>query len=167
MAFNRVPRYGSNIGSKISYRGETHRYTKRNKDKGHDEPKYSSFFFIGSRIGWVSVLFLYYHIISRQASYRLTRQETRFCFLIIRPTLMRTKNLHENGPNPFFFASFNLMGTRMIQIRIAKSVGAFRNKTTNGFGAQIRLHQRYKTANGFRTRRNYYYICPITLLELK
>ena len=43
----------------------------------------------------------------------------------------------------------------------------FRNKTTNGFGAQIRLHQRYKTANGFRMRRNYYYISPITLLELK
>ena len=43
----------------------------------------------------------------------------------------------------------------------------FRNKTTNGFGAQIRLHQRYKTANGFRTRRNYYYIWPIILLELK
>ena len=55
----------------------------------------------------------------------------------------------------------------MVQIRIAKSVGAFRNKTTNGFGAQIRLHQRYKTANGFRTRRNYYYIWPITLLGLK
>ena len=44
---------------------------------------------------------------------------------------------------------------------------SFRNKTTNGFGAQIRLHQRYKTANGFRTRRNYYYIWPIILLELK
>ena len=42
-----------------------------------------------------------------------------------------------------------------------------RNKTTNGFGAQIRLHQRYKTPNGFRTRRNYYYIWPTTLLELK
>ena len=53
----------------------------------------------------------------------------------------------------------------MVQIRIAKSVRAFRNKTTNGFGAQIRLHQRYETANGFRTRRNYYYIWPITLLE--
>ena len=37
----------------------------------------------------------------------------------------------------------------------------------NGFGAQIRLHQRYKTANGSRTRRNYFYIWPITLLELK
>ena len=35
-----------------------------------------------------------------------------------------------------------------------------------GFGAQIRLHQRYKTTNGFRTRRNDYYIWPITLLEL-
>ena len=29
-----------------------------------------------------------------------------------------------------------------------------------------RLHQPYKTANGFRTRRNYYYIRSITLLEL-
>ena len=36
-----------------------------------------------------------------------------------------------------------------------------------GFGSQIRLHQRYKTANGSRKRRNYYYIWPITLLELK
>ena len=81
---------------------------------------------------------------------------------------MGTKNLYENGPNPFLFVFFNLMGTgRMVQIRIAKSVCAFRNKTTNGFGAQIRLHQRYKTTNGFRTQRNYYYIWPITLLELK
>ena len=55
----------------------------------------------------------------------------------------------------------------MVQICIAKSVRAFRNKATNGFGAQIRLHQRYKTANGFRTRRDYYYIWPITLLELE
>ena len=81
---------------------------------------------------------------------------------------MGTKNLYENGPSPFFFVFFILMGTRMVQIRIAKSVWAFRNKTTNGSGAQIRLHQRYKTANnGFRTRCNYYYIWPITLLELK
>ena len=55
----------------------------------------------------------------------------------------------------------------MVQIRIAKSVGAFCNKTTNGFGAQIRLHQRYKTANEFRTRCNYYYIWRLALLELK
>ena len=55
----------------------------------------------------------------------------------------------------------------MVQIRIAKSVWAFRYKTTNGFGAQIRLHQRYKTANGFRMRCDYYYIWPMTLLELK
>ena len=34
---------------------------------------------------------------------------------------MGTKNLYENGPNPFFFF-FNLMGTRMVQIHIAKSV---------------------------------------------
>ena len=67
---------------------------------------------------------------------------------------MGTKNLYENGPNLLFSGSFNLMGTRMVQICIAKSVWAFRNKTTNGFGAQIRLHQRYKTANGFRTRCN-------------
>ena len=77
---------------------------------------------------------------------------------------MGTKNLYESGPSPFFF---NFMGTRMVQIRMAKSVSAFRNKATNGFGAQIRLHQRYKTANGFCTRRNYYYIWPITLLELR
>ena len=42
------------------------------------------------------------------------------------------------------------MGTRMVQIRIAEFVWAFRNKTSNVFGAQIRLHQRYKTANEFR-----------------
>ena len=40
----------------------------------------------------------------------------------------------------FFVFFFNYMGTRMVQIRIAKSVWTFRNKTTNGFGAQIRLH---------------------------
>ena len=32
---------------------------------------------------------------------------------------------------------------------------------------QIRLHQRYKTAKGFRTRRNCYCIWPTALLELK
>ena len=40
--------------------------------------------------------------------------------MFIRPTLMGTKNLYENGPNPFFF--LNLMETRMVQIRKAKSV---------------------------------------------
>ena len=40
----------------------------------------------------------------------------------VRPTLMGTENLYENGPNPFFFVFFNLMGTRMVKIRIAKSV---------------------------------------------
>ena len=35
---------------------------------------------------------------------------------------MGTKDLYENGTNPFFFVFFNLMGTRMVQIRIAKSV---------------------------------------------
>ena len=37
-------------------------------------------------------------------------------------THMGTKNLFENGPIPFFHFFFNLMGTRMVQIRIAKSV---------------------------------------------
>ena len=54
---------------------------------------------------------------------------------------MHTKNLYENGPNPFFWGFFNLMGTRMVQI--------------------------HRTTNGFRTRCNYYYIWPMTLLELK
>ena len=31
---------------------------------------------------------------------------------------MHTKNLYENGPNPFFSGFFNLMGTRMVQIRM-------------------------------------------------
>ena len=77
------------------------------------------------------------------------------------------KRLRKWTRSVFFFFFFDLMGTRMVQIRIAKSVWAFRNKTTDGFGAQIRSYQRYKTANGFRTRRNYYYIWPIILLELK
>ena len=85
----------------------------------------------------------------------------------VRPTLMHTKNLYENGPNPFFSGFFNLMDTRMVQIRMAKSVWAFRNRTTNGFGAQIRLLQWYESANGFRTRCNYNYIWPMTLLEVK
>ena len=42
--------------------------------------------------------------------------------MILRPTLMHTKNLYENGPNPFFSGFFNLMGTRMVQICMAKSV---------------------------------------------
>ena len=61
--------------------------------------------------------------------------------VLIRPTLMLYEKLYENGPNPFFSGFFNLMGTRMVQIRMAKSVSAFRNRTTNGFGAQIRLLQ--------------------------
>ena len=40
----------------------------------------------------------------------------------LRPTLMGTKNVYENGPDPFFFVFFDLMVTRMVQIRIAKSV---------------------------------------------
>ena len=41
---------------------------------------------------------------------------------VVRPALMGTKNLYENGPDPFFLFFFDLMGTRMVQIRIAKSV---------------------------------------------
>ena len=44
---------------------------------------YSSICYIGSSIGWVSVLILYYHIISHQTSYRSTRQEIRSCFMIV------------------------------------------------------------------------------------
>ena len=55
----------------------------------------------------------------------------------------------------------------MVQIRIEKPVRAFRNKITNGFGAKICLHQRYKATNGFCTPYNYDYIWPIVLLELK
>ena len=51
----------------------------------------------------------------------LVDRKVEFCILI-RPTLMHTKNLYENGPNPFFSGFFNLMGTRMVQVRIAKSV---------------------------------------------
>ena len=43
-------------------------------------------------------------------------------FLFLRPTLMHTKNLYKNEPNPFFSGFFNLMGTRMVQICMAKSV---------------------------------------------
>ena len=36
---------------------------------------------------------------------------------------MGTKNVYEDGPDPFFFFFFSdLMGTRMVQIRIDKSV---------------------------------------------
>ena len=35
---------------------------------------------------------------------------------------MGTKNLYENGTNPFLFLFYSLMGTRMVQIRTAKSV---------------------------------------------
>ena len=70
---------------------------------------------------------------------------------------MGTKNENENDPNSFFSSFFFiLMGTRLVQIRVEKSASAFRNKITNGFGHQIRLHQRYKSANGFLTRRIHY-----------
>ena len=42
----------------------------------------TQYFYIGSRIEWVSAL-LYYHIISHQANYRLTIQEKRLCVLVI------------------------------------------------------------------------------------
>ena len=41
---------------------------------------------------------------------------------MLRPALMGTKNLYENGADPFFLFFFDIMGTRMVQIRIAKSV---------------------------------------------
>ena len=77
---------------------------------------------------------------------------------------MGTKNLCENGPSPFFLGFFQSYGNgndpdSYREIRLSE--------ITNIFVAQIRLHQQYKTANRFRTRRNHYYIWPITLLELK
>ena len=65
----------------------------------------------------------------------------------LRSTLMGTKNLNENGPNPLLLLLLNLIRTRFVQIRLKKSARAFRNKIANGFGRQICLHQRYKTAN--------------------
>ena len=41
------------------------------------------FFTLGLGSDGVSIIILVYHIISDEANYRLTRQETRFCFLII------------------------------------------------------------------------------------
>ena len=61
---------------------------------------------------------------------------------------MGTKNENENDPDPFFlmFLFFSIFGNK---IRAEKYVRAFRNKITNRFGAQIRLHQRFKTAEDF------------------
>ena len=39
----------------------------------------------------------------------LVDREVEFCVLK-RPTLMHTKNLYENGPNPFFSGFFNFYG---------------------------------------------------------
>ena len=50
----------------------------------------------------------------------LVDREVELC--VLRPTLMHTKKLYENGPNPFFSGFFNLMGTGMVQIRMVKSV---------------------------------------------
>ena len=63
----------------INHRAETPSKTETKYTISLDTAQFCS---IGSRIGWVSAL-LYDHIISHQASYRLTGQETRFCFLII------------------------------------------------------------------------------------
>ena len=45
----------NNIGEKPTVKMYT--YINKTKDKGHDEPGYSSTFSIGSRIGWLSALF--------------------------------------------------------------------------------------------------------------
>ena len=62
---------------------------------------------------------------------------------------MEMKNVTENGPNPFFLFLFNLMGTRFVQVHLEKSTRAFRNKITNGCGAQNCLHQQYKLQTDF------------------
>ena len=33
-------------------------------------------------------------------------------FMAVRPTLMETKNLYENGPNPFFVLFFSILWER-------------------------------------------------------
>ena len=59
---------------------------------------------------------------SRYGSVESTPKTNHLSLGKFRTTLMHTKNLYENGPNPFFSGFFNLMGTRMVQIRMAKSV---------------------------------------------
>ena len=79
---------GSNMGSTVSCQegppvvvyNRSPYYTRHKKNTMSLDT--AQFCYIGSRIGWVSAL-IYYHIISHQAHHRLTRQETRFCFLII------------------------------------------------------------------------------------
>ena len=109
MAFNRVifTDDGSNIGSTVDCRGEPHRHTlhltcrislharrdvkQNNKDKRRDEPAWSQLNFVSLGVGLDGCLHYYcyitlkYNIISHRGSYycSLTRQETRFCFLII------------------------------------------------------------------------------------
>ena len=71
----------------------------------------------------ISPRFTPYIFLSRcKFSTLTTRRPMMVEFYLLRPTLMHTKNLYENGPNPFFSGFFNLMGTRMVQIRMAKSV---------------------------------------------
>ena len=78
----------------------------------------------------------------------------------------RNTYLCENGPNLFLFLFFQSYGNENGPDSYSHIHLSVRNNITNGFGAQICLHQR-KTVNGFHTRRNCYYIWPITLLELK
>ena len=92
----------SNIGEKPTVILVLYTYINRHagppsktKTKGTMSLDYSSICFIGSRIGWVSAI-LYYPLISHQVScsysysyyYRLTRQETRFCFCLFRIPLL-------------------------------------------------------------------------------
>ena len=53
----------------------------RKKAKNTTSLDTAHYFYIGSRIGWVSAL-ICFHIIGHRASYRLTGQETRFRFLV-------------------------------------------------------------------------------------
>ena len=78
---------------------------------------------------------------------------------------MGTKNLYENGPNSFFFF-FQSYGSEngpesYSQIRFERFVTGLQTDLVPRFVCTSDT----KTAkNGFRTRRNYYYIWPITLL---
>ena len=48
-----------------------------------------------------------------QSFLSLVASEVEFC--VLRPTLMETKNLYENGPNPFFlFGTKNLVRVKLM-----------------------------------------------------
>ena len=80
---------------------------------------------------------------------------------------MGTKSLYENGPNSFFSYFFNLTGTRMVQIRTAKSDGAFRNKLQTDLVPRFVCTSDNELQTDFARGETIINIWLITLLELK